>query len=153
MQNLYDLLGVSPDDDAETIKSAFRKAAKATHPDHHGGDPEAAARFRQISLAYEILGDAELRAAFDQLLESEFTPLRDELKQSRSDVRRPVVRGVTAGVLLAIVLAIGYNFYDRVPKMPGHEAAGVAVRQSTPAAARTAEDAKPEHVAATPLPL
>jgi DnaJ-class molecular chaperone len=51
MQNLCDLLGVRPDDNAETIKKAFREAAKASHPDHHGDDPQAAVRFRQSAPA------------------------------------------------------------------------------------------------------
>jgi curved DNA-binding protein CbpA len=33
MKNLYDLLGARPDDDAETLRKAYRKAAKASHPD------------------------------------------------------------------------------------------------------------------------
>jgi DnaJ domain len=48
MKNFYDLLGARPDDDAETLRKAYRKAAKASHPDHHGGDQDAAAQFRQI---------------------------------------------------------------------------------------------------------
>jgi curved DNA-binding protein CbpA len=148
MQNLYDLLGVRPDDDAETIKNAYRKAAKASHPDHHSGDPEAAARFRQISLAYEILGDAELRTAFDRLLESELRPLPHEWKRSWSDITRQVGHVLMASALLAIVLVIGYKVYDRVPRMPSDEATGVAARAPALAAARTAEGDKPENVAA-----
>src|SRR5262245_9639359 len=101
MQSLYDLLGVRPDDDAETLKKAFRKAAKASHPDHHGGDPEAAARFRQISEAYEILRDAGQRAAYDRQLKRERGPSRHEVKRSRSEMRWHAV-----AALLAIVLAV-----------------------------------------------
>ncbi|MBO0751217.1 MAG: DnaJ domain-containing protein [Bradyrhizobiaceae bacterium] len=153
MQNLYDLLGVRPDDDAETIKKAYRKAAKASHPDHHGGDPQAAARFRQISQAYEILSDPEQRADYDELLEFELRPLRHRLKRSFSDMKRHVGHGVTTGALLAIVLVVGYKMYDRVPKMPGHEAAGVMARQSTPPAADAAERERRERVAAPQMPL
>ena len=68
MGTLYDLLGALPDDDAEGLRTAFRKAAKATHPDLNPDDPEAALRFRQLVRAHDILSDAEQRAAYDQLL-------------------------------------------------------------------------------------
>ena len=48
MKTLYDLLGARADDDAEGLRNAFRKAAKANHPDLHAGDPDAPIRFRQI---------------------------------------------------------------------------------------------------------
>jgi curved DNA-binding protein CbpA len=135
MQNLYDLLGVRPDDDAETIKKAFRAAAKASHPDHHGGDPEAAARFRQISKAYEILRDAEQRAAYDRLLEFERRPLRHKVKRSMSDMKRHVVRDSMVGVLLAAVLVLGYELFTHIPGTPGNGAAGVTALKSAQAAA------------------
>ena len=68
MNTLYDLLGALPSDDAEGLRAAFRKAVKGAHPDLHPGDPDAALKFRQIVRANEILGDAEQRAAYDDLL-------------------------------------------------------------------------------------
>ena len=46
MKTLYDILGALPDDDAESIRAAFRKAAKANHPDNNPGDPDAPLRFK-----------------------------------------------------------------------------------------------------------
>ena len=46
MGTLYDLLGALPSDDAEGLRTAFRKAAKATHPDINPDNPDAALRFR-----------------------------------------------------------------------------------------------------------
>jgi curved DNA-binding protein CbpA len=69
MKSLYDLLGALPDDDAEGLRTAFRRAVKGAHPDIRPGDPDAALRFRQIVRAHEILGDSEQRAAYDHLLE------------------------------------------------------------------------------------
>ena len=69
MTTLYDLLGALPDDDADGLRAAFRKAAKATHPDVNPGNPEAAERFRRIVRANAILSDEQQRAAYDQLLE------------------------------------------------------------------------------------
>ena len=54
MQTLYELLGAHPDDDADGVKSAFREAVKAHHPDLNAGDPEAASRSRQIPAAKAI---------------------------------------------------------------------------------------------------
>jgi curved DNA-binding protein CbpA len=69
METLYDLLGALPNDDAEGLRAAFRRAVKGTHPDIRPGDPEAALKFREIVRANEILGDVEQRAAYDELLE------------------------------------------------------------------------------------
>ncbi len=68
MNTLYDLLGALPRDDAEGLRSAFRKAVKGTHPDLRPDDPEAALKSREIIRANEILGDPEQRAAYDHLL-------------------------------------------------------------------------------------
>jgi tetratricopeptide (TPR) repeat protein len=69
MNTLYDLLGALPSDDAEGLRTAFRRAVKGAHPDIHPGDPDAALKFRQIVRANEILIDDEQRRAYDHLLE------------------------------------------------------------------------------------
>ena len=69
METLYDLLGALPDDGAEELRTAFRRAVKGTHPDLNPGDPDAALKFRRIVRASEILGDGEQRAAYDHLLD------------------------------------------------------------------------------------
>lgn len=58
----YDVLGVKRDADPETIKQAYRRQAKAHHPDA-GGD---AARFAESTLAYDVLMDAARRKKFDE---------------------------------------------------------------------------------------
>ena len=68
MDTLYELLGALPHDDADGLRSAFRRAVKGAHPDIRPGDPDAAVRFRQIVRANEILGDRDQRAAYDHLL-------------------------------------------------------------------------------------
>jgi len=57
MKDFYQALGVAPDATAAQIKKAFRKAAKNFHPDVTGGDKAKEARFKEISEAYEVLGD------------------------------------------------------------------------------------------------
>jgi hypothetical protein len=68
MDTLYDLLGALPHDDAEGLRTAFRRAVKGTHPDLRPGDPDAAVKFRQIVRANEILCDKDQRSAYDHLL-------------------------------------------------------------------------------------
>ena len=65
MRNPYEVLGVSKSASAAEIKSAFRKLAKTYHPDQ-SKEPRAKERFSEIGSAYEILGDATKRAAFDR---------------------------------------------------------------------------------------
>jgi hypothetical protein len=69
METLYDLLGALPNDDADDLRAAFRRAVKRAHPDVNPEDPDAGLKFRRIVRANEILGDAGQRAAYDHLLE------------------------------------------------------------------------------------
>lgn len=64
--NPYDILGVKKDATDKEIKAAYRKLAKALHPDLNPGDAEAEARFKAVSAAYGLLGDPEKRARFDR---------------------------------------------------------------------------------------
>jgi DnaJ-class molecular chaperone len=66
MRNPYDILGVSRGASEAEIKKAFRKLAKAHHPDSNAGDPKAKDKFAEANQAYEILGDKEKRAQFDR---------------------------------------------------------------------------------------
>ncbi len=64
-QDLYDLLGVARDADADAIKKAYRRLARQFHPDVNP-DPEAQDTFKEISRAYEVLSDPQKRAAYDR---------------------------------------------------------------------------------------
>jgi curved DNA-binding protein CbpA len=68
MDTLYNLLGALPRDDAEELRTAFRKAVKGAHPDLRPDDPDAAVKFRQIIRANDILLDKDQRAVYDHLL-------------------------------------------------------------------------------------
>ncbi|MCA9533775.1 MAG: J domain-containing protein [Myxococcales bacterium] len=65
-KNYYEVLGVARDAGAADIKKAFRKLAKKFHPDHNPDDSKAEERFKQISQAYDVLGDEEKRKLYDQ---------------------------------------------------------------------------------------
>jgi len=64
--DLYALLGVGRDATDEEIKRAYRQKARELHPDANGGDQEAEARVKEVSLAYEVLRDPERRARYDR---------------------------------------------------------------------------------------
>ena len=100
MTTLYDLLGALPDDDADGLRAAFRKAAKASHPDVNPGNPDAAERFRRIVRANAILSDEQQRAAYDRLLEVARRQQGRKPKRSNSGtIRRLAADAIACGCL------------------------------------------------------
>ncbi len=65
----YTRLEVSRGASRHDIVGAYRRLAMGVHPDSHPEDPDAAARFREITEAYEVLGDPGRRALYDRQLE------------------------------------------------------------------------------------
>lgn len=65
MKSPYDVLGVATTATEDEIRKAFRRLAKTSHPDLHPGDKQAEARFKEFSLANEIISDPEKRKRFD----------------------------------------------------------------------------------------
>lgn len=61
----YDILGIATDASDVEIKKAYRKQAIQHHPDKNPDDPTAAAKFQEISAAYQVLSDQTLRARYD----------------------------------------------------------------------------------------
>ena len=64
MRDYYALLGVTPDSSADVIKAAYRKKAAHYHPDRNPS-PDAAARFREVQEAWEVLSDGGRRTDYD----------------------------------------------------------------------------------------
>ena len=62
----YDVLGVGRDADAGAIKKAYRKLAKKYHPDTNPGDKQAEQKFKEVTEAYNVLGDEKKRKLYDQ---------------------------------------------------------------------------------------
>jgi molecular chaperone DnaJ len=66
-KDFYAVLGVSSSASQDEIKKAYRKLAKKYHPDANANDPKAAERFKEISEANNVLGDAEKRKQYDEM--------------------------------------------------------------------------------------
>jgi len=66
-KDFYKVLGVSKDASADDIKKAYRKLARANHPDSKPGDKAAEERFKEIAEAYDVVGDPDKRKQYDEL--------------------------------------------------------------------------------------
>jgi molecular chaperone DnaJ len=68
-KDYYAVLGVPKNASQAEIKKAYRKLAQQHHPDANAGDPKAEERFKEISAAYDVLGDDDKRTAYDRARE------------------------------------------------------------------------------------
>jgi hypothetical protein len=118
MGTLYDLLGALPSDDAEELRTAFRKAAKATHPDTNPDNPDAALKFRELVRAYDILTDTDQRATYDQLLAIALQPSAVPATRTYETVRKVANNTMAASVILAVLVG-GYTVFGLFSKAPG----------------------------------
>src|SRR5215204_6480940 len=66
-KDYYSVLGVPASATQEEIKKKYRKLAAKHHPDKNASDPKAAETFKEISEAYQVLGDEDKRKQYDQM--------------------------------------------------------------------------------------
>ena len=65
-KDLYEILGVDKNADADTVKRAYRKLAMKYHPDHNPGDTEAEQKFKEVNEAYSVLSDPQKKENYDR---------------------------------------------------------------------------------------
>jgi DnaJ-class molecular chaperone len=95
-EDLYEILGVSRRATEEEIRSAFRKLAKANHPDVNPGSTGASERFKKIAAANDILSDPEKRRQYDAgEIDAKGDPRRPQWHRA-SSARRSSARGAEA---------------------------------------------------------
>jgi tetratricopeptide (TPR) repeat protein len=116
MKTLYDLLGALPEDDAEGLRTAFRNAVRATHPDINPDDPDAPLMFRQIVRANAILSDAEQRATYDRLLALALRQPDWEARRSRFDTIRKIATDLLKVACLSALSIGGYLLFEQVSR-------------------------------------
>lgn len=66
-KDYYAILGITESASAKEIKSKYRKLARELHPDANPGDTNAETRFKEVSAAYDVIGDKDKRARYDEV--------------------------------------------------------------------------------------
>lgn len=85
MKDYYEVLGLITEAPTEEIRIAYRKLAKANHPDKHKGDPAYVEKFKDIQEAYDVLSDAEKRKEYDAQLARQKNYNKKEVKKSATN--------------------------------------------------------------------
>lgn len=75
-KDYYEVLGVGKDSSDREIKKAYKRLAMKYHPDRNEGDKASEERFKEIKEAYEVLSDAQKKAAYDQYGHAAFDQMR-----------------------------------------------------------------------------
>lgn len=146
METLYDLLGALPEDDADSLRAAFRHAVKGTHPDINPGDPQAALKFRKLVRANEILSDHEQRAAYDHLLDLAGSERGDRPKRVADTTIYQLATGVMTLAGVSLALLVGYMLFGYVNNIPLGPTQATDTSRAEPAKIETARVTQTELV-------
>ena len=98
-KDFYTVMGVSERATADEIKTQYRRLAKEHHPDSNKNDSKSAERFKEISEAYQVLGDAKKRAQYERAWGS-----IEKIKEEDGVVKGTVIEVVKGGLILDIGL-------------------------------------------------
>ena len=102
--DLYKVLTVDPGADAEVIRAAYRALARRDHPDV-SADPDASSKMAELNAAFEVLGDAERRAVYDQsrraLAVTPDTPQRPDAPSAEAPAADPPINRQPLGTRAA----------------------------------------------------
>ncbi len=117
----YATLELEPGATPGEIRSAYRRLARATHPDRHSDDPAMERQFKRIARAYEVLGDGKRRAAYDARLSlGRFAP---------PGTGGPATYAVDAGPIYHSDLGHHSDFYQAGDPLSVREAANLVKRE------------------------
>jgi hypothetical protein len=131
VRNFYKVLGIARTADDQRIKTAFRRRAKAVHPDLNPGSQRAEARFIELMQAYEVLSDASHRAAYDAYLAEQRSQSRRRLVHCAGLMMTSFMLTATSAILLMSMA--GAN-------VPFRETWHTAVAAVTPVKAKASAD-------------
>jgi curved DNA-binding protein CbpA len=146
MTTAYDILGVPRNASNETIRTAFRTAAKACHPDLNVGDPTAELQIRVVITAYEILKNAHKRAAYDRLFRER---RRERTRHFGMATAANLLRACIVALTVSASISQSSTHEGSAPSSPENVSATIRVdgsRQTT-ASEDKAEIARPELIA------
>jgi len=90
--NHYQILGIPENADIRQIKAAYRCMAKRFHPDTNSGSEAAAELFRQLTEAYRVLSDEQLRATYDRSIKAEPPPASPSAKPETTQKPKQTIR-------------------------------------------------------------
>ncbi|HEY7647109.1 MAG TPA: tetratricopeptide repeat protein [Hyphomicrobiales bacterium] len=125
MKTHYDILGVAPDADYETIKAAYRRALKAHHPDLHVGSAAAERLAKRINAAHAVLKDPVRRSRYDDYLRG-----RQKRMQLRLATGLTSAAVVASGMLMVFGILLRPDAKPPAPTMAGVKADRVATAEA-----------------------
>lgn len=125
MKTHYDILGVAPDADYETIKAAYRRAVKAHHPDLHIGSAAAERLAKRINAAHAVLKDPVRRSRYDDYLRG-----RQKRMQVTLATGLTSAAVVASGILMVFSILLRPDAKPPAPTMAGIKADRVATAEA-----------------------
>jgi len=135
MTTLFEVLGVPSNATDDAVRTAFRKAAKAYHPDLNFGDPAAAQKLRQIVAAYKSLKTSEQRAAYNRYLATEEHYWRNIGRKNKKERRfaQPAVAGLVTGSVVALAVWGSLSLSNRQERSEPQQTSRLAAGTAQPA--------------------